>query len=89
MGARDLRSEINAVWSTAGDNFVYFQKNALRVLYDDAYFVAYLLNRCCILQVQNLTELVKKPTIKTVFDNTQDTTPGRKYSKMLEGLTAR
>nr|CAB3265148.1 phosphatidylinositol 3,4,5-trisphosphate-dependent Rac exchanger 1 protein [Phallusia mammillata] len=39
-------------------------------------------------KIRSLNELVRSETVKTVFENTQDTTPNRKYSKIIEALTA-
>uniref|UniRef100_H2Y5P4 Phosphatidylinositol-3,4,5-trisphosphate-dependent Rac exchange factor 1 n=1 Tax=Ciona savignyi TaxID=51511 RepID=H2Y5P4_CIOSA len=40
-------------------------------------------------KIHSLNELVRSKTVQTVFENTQETTPNKKYNKIIEALTAR
>uniref|UniRef100_H2Y5P3 Uncharacterized protein n=1 Tax=Ciona savignyi TaxID=51511 RepID=H2Y5P3_CIOSA len=39
-------------------------------------------------KIHSLNELVRSKTVQTVFENTQETTPNKKYNKIIEALTA-
>nr|XP_018672752.1 phosphatidylinositol 3,4,5-trisphosphate-dependent Rac exchanger 2 protein-like isoform X2 [Ciona intestinalis] len=39
-------------------------------------------------KIHSLNELVRSETVQTVFENTQETTPDKKYDKIIEALTA-